>query len=54
MKGLAGKRVVVTGGASGIGAAIVERFLEEGSRVAVIDVDAAAGRALVQKHPGLA
>jgi NAD(P)-dependent dehydrogenase (short-subunit alcohol dehydrogenase family) len=54
MKGLAGKRVVVTGGASGIGAAIVERFLEEGSRVAVIDVDAAAGRALAQKHPGLA
>ena len=54
MKGLAGKRVVVTGGASGIGAAIVERFLEEGSRVAVIDVDAAAGRALREKHPGLA
>jgi len=42
MKGLAGKRVVITGGASGIGAAIVSRFLEEGSRVAVIDVDAAA------------
>ena len=40
MKGLAGKRVVVTGGASGIGAAIVERFLEEGSRVAVLDRDA--------------
>jgi len=54
MKGLAGKRVVVTGGASGIGAAIVERFLEEGSRVAVIDVDAAAGRSLREKHPGLA
>ncbi len=54
MKGLAGKRVVVTGGASGIGAAIVARFLEEHSRVAVIDRDAAAGRALAQKHPGLA
>ena len=54
MKGLAGKRVVVTGGASGIGAAIVERFLEEGSRVAVIDVDAAVGRSLREKHPGLA
>ena len=53
MKGLAGKRVVVTGGASGIGAAIVARFLEEGSRVAVIDRDAAAGRGLSQKHPGL-
>jgi meso-butanediol dehydrogenase / (S,S)-butanediol dehydrogenase / diacetyl reductase len=54
MKGLAGKRVVVTGGASGIGAAIVARFLEEGSSVAVIDHDAAASRALAQKHPGLA
>jgi len=54
MKGLAGKRVVITGGASGIGAAIVSRFLEEGSRVAVIDVDAAAGQALSRKHPDLA
>ena len=54
MKGLANKRVVVTGGASGIGAAIVARFLEEGSRVAVIDRDASAGRTLAQKHPRLA
>jgi NAD(P)-dependent dehydrogenase (short-subunit alcohol dehydrogenase family) len=54
VKGLAGKRVVVTGGASGIGAAIVERFLAEGSRVAVIDRDAEAARALAAKHPGLA
>ena len=54
MKGLANKRVVVTGGGSGIGAAIVARFLEEGSRVAVIDRDAAAGRTLAQKHPRLA
>jgi NAD(P)-dependent dehydrogenase (short-subunit alcohol dehydrogenase family) len=54
MKGLAGKRVVVTGGASGIGAAIVERFLEEGSRVAVIDRDPEANRTLAQKHSRLA
>jgi NAD(P)-dependent dehydrogenase (short-subunit alcohol dehydrogenase family) len=54
MKGLSGKRVVVTGGASGIGAAIVERFLEENARVAIIDVDAAAGRALAEKHADLA
>jgi len=54
LKGLSGKRVLVTGGASGIGAAIVARFLEEGARVAVIDRDAAGGRALKQKHPGVA
>src|SRR4029450_660300 len=54
MKGLAGKRVVVTGGASGIGAAIVARFLGEGSNGAGSDRDAAASRALAQKHPGLA
>jgi NAD(P)-dependent dehydrogenase (short-subunit alcohol dehydrogenase family) len=38
---LEGKRVVVTGGASGIGLAIVRRFAAQGARVAVLDVDAA-------------
>ena len=54
MKGLTSKRVVITGGASGIGASTVERFIEEGSRVVVIDRDEAGGRALRQKHPKLA
>ena len=36
MKGLAGKRVVVTGGTSGIGAATVERFRAEGAEVVVL------------------
>jgi NAD(P)-dependent dehydrogenase (short-subunit alcohol dehydrogenase family) len=42
MRGLAGKRVVVTGGTSGIGLATVERFRAEGAHVAAIadrDVD---------------
>jgi NAD(P)-dependent dehydrogenase (short-subunit alcohol dehydrogenase family) len=37
MGALEGQVVLITGGASGLGAAIVERFLEEGARVAVLD-----------------
>lgn len=40
MRGLKDKRVLITGGASGIGAATAARFLEEGSRVCVLDRDA--------------
>jgi NAD(P)-dependent dehydrogenase (short-subunit alcohol dehydrogenase family) len=40
MRGLDNKNVVVTGGASGIGRATVERFLEEGSKVCIFDRDA--------------
>lgn len=53
MKGLSNKRVVITGGASGIGAATVERFLEEGARVAVIDCDAVSSQNLRKKFPNL-
>ena len=38
MKGLAGKRVVVSGGTSGIGEATSRRFLEEGARVVALAV----------------
>src|SRR6202007_2575085 len=39
MRGLIGKRVLITGGASGIGAATAARFLDEGSVVCVLDRD---------------
>jgi len=39
VKGLSGKRVVVTGGTSGIGEATCRRFRDEGANVVSIDVD---------------
>ena len=39
MKGLAGKRVVVTGGTSGIGEATVRRFRDEGAHVFSLALD---------------
>ena len=41
MKGLKGKTAIVTGGAAGIGAAIVERFKAEGTKVVVFDLNGA-------------
>jgi NAD(P)-dependent dehydrogenase (short-subunit alcohol dehydrogenase family) len=46
---LRGKRVVVTGGGSGIGAAITEVFARQGSRVAFIDIADADSRELERK-----
>src|SRR5271163_2955403 len=53
MKGLKDKRVLITGGASGIGAATAARFLEEGSQVCVLDRDSAACAAIRQQLPGI-
>jgi 3-oxoacyl-[acyl-carrier protein] reductase len=48
MRGLKNKRVLITGGASGIGAATAARFLEEGSAVCVLDRDP-KGRQQIQR-----
>lgn len=44
-----GQVALVTGGASGIGAATVRRFVEEGARVVIADVQADAGAALANE-----
>jgi len=44
---LRNRTVLVTGGASGIGAGIVEHFLDQGARVGFIDFDTAASERLL-------
>ncbi len=53
MRGLKGKRVLITGGAGGIGLATAGRFLEEGSRVVLLDRDEAACRRVQEQLPAL-
>jgi NAD(P)-dependent dehydrogenase (short-subunit alcohol dehydrogenase family) len=45
---LDGTKAIVTGGASGIGAATCRRFVEEGAAVAVLDVDGEAAAAVAE------
>ena len=54
MRGLKAKRVLITGGASGIGAATAVRFLEEGSVVCVLDRDADARQKILRQLSNLA
>jgi len=53
MRGLKGKNVLVTGGASGIGEATAARFLEEGCAVCVLDRSAEARERIVAALPDL-
>jgi len=52
MKRLDGKTAVVTGASSGIGRAIVERFVAEGAKVFAFARNAEALKALEAAHPG--
>lgn len=47
------RRVLITAGASGIGLAIAEKFLETGARVHVCDIDGAAVEKIRDKHKDL-
>ncbi|MGK5741077.1 SDR family NAD(P)-dependent oxidoreductase [Micromonospora sp. URMC 103] len=51
---LAGAAVVVTGGGSGIGAALAARFAAGGARVVVNDLDEGAARAVAERVGGYA
>jgi NAD(P)-dependent dehydrogenase (short-subunit alcohol dehydrogenase family) len=43
------RSVLITGGASGLGAAMVEAFVEQGAKVAFLDVNVASGTALAER-----
>ncbi len=49
LKGLKDRVVIVTGGASGIGRATATRLVQEGARVALVDIDGEAASAVAQE-----
>ncbi|EGD56909.1 3-hydroxybutyrate dehydrogenase [Gordonia neofelifaecis] len=51
---MAGRRAIVTGGGSGIGAAVAERFARAGAQVTVADVNSDAASAVADRIGGIA
>lgn len=49
---LAGRRILITGGATGIGASLVQAFVEQGAKVGFLDIDEAAAIELLTRMPG--
>jgi NAD(P)-dependent dehydrogenase (short-subunit alcohol dehydrogenase family) len=50
---LSGKTVMMTGGASGIGAEIVAAFAAQGAKVGFLDIDARGAQAMSDAHQGV-
>ena len=46
---LEGKVAIVTGGANGIGRAIVDKLIDNGASVAIVDIDVEAGKETVKE-----
>jgi NAD(P)-dependent dehydrogenase (short-subunit alcohol dehydrogenase family) len=49
---LEGKVAIVTGGSSGFGLGIVKKFVEEGAKVLVMDINAEGGQKAIAANPG--
>ena len=47
---LQGKKALISGGASGIGAATAQRFIDEGAQVVVGDINIEKGKALAAQY----
>ena len=51
-KRLAGRKIVITGAASGIGKAVAELFMSEGASVGLLDLDATGAAATLGENSG--
>jgi 3-oxoacyl-[acyl-carrier protein] reductase len=49
---LEGKVAIVTGGGSGFGLGIVQKYIEEGAKVLILDIKADGAEKLTAVHPG--
>jgi NAD(P)-dependent dehydrogenase (short-subunit alcohol dehydrogenase family) len=49
---LSGKNVLITGGASGLSAALTKKLAENGAHITIADIQAEKGEAYASQHSG--